>query len=195
MALSAAARILARQGPQGLTTRAVAAKIGYTVGSLYLVFRNLDDLVLQLDARTLDDLYAAMRTALRHDAGAVTGILALADTYIQFAFEHRARWRLIFEQPMPPHAPPWFQERVTRMFALGEEKLRVLAPHRPAEEIRQAARALWGGVHGVCALGLTDRLDETGPAPVQALARSLVRHYLAGFTSKPSTSLLRKRLR
>jgi len=195
MALSAAARILARQGPEGLTTRAVATKIGYTVGSLYLVFRNLDDLILQLNARTLDDLYAAMQTALSHDAGTGAGILALADTYIQFAFEHRARWRLIFEQPLPARTPPWFQERVTRMFALVEQKLRLLATHRPAEEIRQAARALWGGVHGVCALGLTDRLDDTGPAPVQALARSLVRHYLAGFTSKPSTSLLRKRLR
>ena len=45
MALAATEEIIDQQGLAGLTARKVAAGIGYTVGTLYLVFRNLDDLI------------------------------------------------------------------------------------------------------------------------------------------------------
>jgi AcrR family transcriptional regulator len=195
MALAAAAELVAKAGPAGLTTRAVAARIGYTVGSLYLVFRNLDDLILQLNARTLDALYAAVQGAVAAAPAPAERLLALAHAYIRFAYEHRAAWRLVFEHPLPKQTPPWFQERVRRMFALVEAPLAALAVRRSAREIEQAARALWSGVHGVCVLGLTGRLDETGSASVQELARVLVGHYLAGFTGRRPAPVARKRPR
>ena len=45
-----AERIVAEHGHSGLSARKVASAIGYTVGTLYLVFDNLDDLVLQVRA-------------------------------------------------------------------------------------------------------------------------------------------------
>jgi AcrR family transcriptional regulator len=181
LALAAAEKILTKEGPAGLTTRAVAARMGYTVGSLYLVFRNVDDLVHQLNARTLDELYQAMEAANARCGAADRCLLALADAYVAFAYGHEARWRLIFEHPWPQPAPDWLSERVARMFGLVEARLRTLAPRVPDAEVHKAAHALWGGVHGVCVLGLTDRLDTTGLANVQALAASLVTNYLAGF--------------
>lgn len=182
MALTAASEILTRHGPAGLTTRAVAAKISYTVGSLYLVFRNLDDLILHVNARSLDDLYLAMQAAQADCRQVEESLLALAYTYIRFAFEHPARWKMIFERPRHGPPPDWYSERVERMFAIVEKALTVLAVNRSAREIRQAARALWGGVHGICVLELTGRLDKRGSVSVQELARSLVTHYVASFT-------------
>ena len=43
MAISAASKIVEKQGFQSLTARKVASEIGYTVGTLYHVFRNFDD--------------------------------------------------------------------------------------------------------------------------------------------------------
>ena len=56
MALNAAMEVLEQEGPKGLSARKVASAIGYTVGTLYLVFKNQQEMVLQLNARTLDDM-------------------------------------------------------------------------------------------------------------------------------------------
>lgn len=180
MALTAAAEILSRHGAAALTARAVAGKIGYTVGSLYLVFQNFDDLIWHMNARSLEELYSALQTAQRNSRRAEDSLLALAYAYIHFAFEHPARWRMIFERPRS-RPPDGYNERVERMFAIVEKSLAVLAARRAAREIQQAARALWSGVHGVCVLGLSGRLNEKGSVSVQELARSLVTHYVASF--------------
>ena len=52
--LRAAEELVAAHGLAGLSARKVAARIGYTVGSLYMVFRNLDDLIAQMNERTLE---------------------------------------------------------------------------------------------------------------------------------------------
>jgi len=182
MALTAAAEIVSRHGCAALTTRAVAAKIDYTVGSLYLVFRNLDDLILHVNTRSLDDLHSTMQAAAADCPRGEESLLALAYTYIRFAFEHRARWKMIFEHPRRDPPPDWYRARVERMFAIVEKSLAALTSQRSASELRQAAWALWSGIHGICVLGLTGRLDEKGSVSVQELAHSLVTHYVASFT-------------
>ena len=54
--------------------------------------------------------------------------------------------------------PAWYQQKIARMFAIVEEALAPLAGGRPRREVSQAARVIWGGVHGVCILALGDRL-------------------------------------
>ena len=46
MALSAAREIAEEDGLGGLTARRIAAKIGYSAGTLYNLFDDLDDLAL-----------------------------------------------------------------------------------------------------------------------------------------------------
>lgn len=185
MALVAAKRIVAKQGYGALSTRKVAADIGYAVGSLYMVFKNLDDLILHLNGATLDTLHDALEaTAVRH-ADPETCLLVLAREYIHFAFNHRALWSLVFEHPAPPRRPVWYQDKVARMFALAEGRLRRISPERTTKDLQLAARALWSGVHGVSVLGLADRLDDSGLAAADKLAASLVTNYLVGFKQKP----------
>ena len=52
MALQAAESIVTEGGYKALSARKVASEIGYTVGTLYLVFENLDELVLYVNGRT-----------------------------------------------------------------------------------------------------------------------------------------------
>ena len=77
-------------------------------------------------------------------------------------------------------------------FAVVEEALRPLAPHRPKRDISQAAHALWAGIHGICILGITQKLEITGEISVKQLANSLIVNYLNGFTSEQHSSLLDK---
>lgn len=183
LALKAAARIVAREGIAALTARRLATAIGYTVGSLYLIFRNLDDLVLQLNAQTLDDLHAQARAVGDKNSEPRERLLALAGAYVHFADEHRNLWRLVFEHRQPAKLPAWYPERVARIFALVEGALTELAPARRPAEVRQAARAVWGGVHGICVLAMTGRFDDSSEPAVNGMASLLVSNFLDGYVA------------
>ena len=184
MALSAAEQIVVEQGYKGLSARKIAAAIGYTVGTLYLVFQNLDDLILHINARTLDRLHARMTQSQANSGDARDYLLQLGQVYIRFANDDPHRWAMVFEHRFSEDqaVPAWYQEKITRMFALVEEGLGPLAKQHPQQEITQAARALWGGVHGICILALTDNLGAVGIDSVQELAQSLISNYLKGFS-------------
>ena len=184
MALSAAEQIVVEQGYEGLSARKVAAAIGYTVGTLYLVFENLDDLILNINARTLDRLHARMTGSRASSGDARDYLLQLGQAYIRFAQEDPHRWAMVFEHRLSEgrQVPPWYQEKITRMFEMVEQGLVPLARQRSQQEITQAAAALWGGVHGICILALTNKLGIAGVDSVQELTQSLIGNYLEGFT-------------
>jgi len=184
MALAAAEQIVVEQGYDGLSARKVAAAIGYTVGTLYLVFENIDDLILNINARTLDRLHARMTESQAGSGNSRDYVLQLCHAYIRFADEDPHRFALVFEHRLSEgqKVPSWYQEKISRMFALVEKGLEPLAAQSSPHEITQAARALWGGVHGICILAITDTLGVAGVDSVQELTSSLISNYLKGFT-------------
>lgn len=185
MALAAAEKIIAEEGFSSLSTRRLAAAIGYTVGTLYLVFRNLDDLVVQINERTLDELYRSLKKSLSRCQEPEACIPALGHAYIQFATENTHRWNLVFEYGIPKDDETLQkpQARVSQIFELVETSLQPLAKGQSKKQIAQAARALWGGVHGICVLSLSNSLDIAGVQSVNVLTDSLIKNYLLGFTA------------
>lgn len=184
IALQAAEALVVEQGLAGLSTRKVVSRIGYTVGSLYMVFRNLDDLIAQMNERTLDALQIVL-TAAVVDQPPATAIHLLARTYIAFALAETRRWLAIYQHRMPEGQPlpDSFTAKVAGMFELVQRQLALLCPQRSPEDIAVAARALWSGVHGVCILGLDQKLEMAGGRPIQEVTSSLLDHYLAGFVA------------
>jgi AcrR family transcriptional regulator len=184
MALAAAEQLVSKQGYEGLSARKVASAIGYTVGTLYLVFENLDDLILHINARTLDRLQQRMLEEQTQCRDPFSCLQQLGQTYIGFAKDEPHLWEMVFKHRLPKErqVPLWFQEKVDRMFAMVEEKLTPLAKHRSQQEIAQAAGALWGGVHGICMLALTGKIGVAGVNSAQDLAQTLMNNYVRGFT-------------
>ena len=137
MALAAAEQIVVDQGLEGLSARKVAAVIGYTVGTLYLVSDNIDDLILQINARTLDRLYERMAQARSSVIDPRDYLLQLGQVYIRFADQDPHRWAMIFEHRLSEgrELPEWYREKIARMFAMVEEAIEPFAGARPREDI------------------------------------------------------------
>ncbi len=186
IALQAAEHLVAEHGLAGLSTRKVVGRIGYTVGSLYMVFRNQDDLIAQMNERTLEALQNHLTAAIADHPPPAAAIRALARAYIAFALAQTHRWLAIYEHRMPEGQPlpESFTDKVTRMFELVQQQLALLGPQRSPEDIALAARALWSGVHGICILGLDQKLEMAGGRPIQDVTGSLLDHYLAGFVGQ-----------
>lgn len=185
MVLNAAENIVIEDGFNALTVRKVALEIGYTVGSIYMVFENMNDLIMHVKGRTLDEL-AAQLLALEAPANAEEHILALAKVYLQFAHQHFNRWRMIFEAIKDVPVPEWYQEKTREMFAIVEQPFRKLLPDGNAEKAHLATQALWSGVHGTCVLSLNGSLGRVGAENAETTVGMLVQHFISGWRQSVS---------
>lgn len=183
MALGAAESILEEEGYKGLSTRKVAAAIGYTVGTLYLVFEDQEDMVLQINGRTLDALYEWLRARRGNATATREMLLALAEAYIAYAETETPRWNLLFEYIAAEgnELPDWYQAKLGKVFGLVEMALKPLADQRSMQEIQQAARVLWASVHGICTLKIRHRMDLAGGQSTEQMAGMLIDNFLKGF--------------
>ena len=183
MAVSAAAEIVEKEGYQSLTARKVASKIGYTVGTLYHVFRNFDDLIMHLNAQTIDEMAALIQRQTRKMRNPDVRIRAMAEYYVQYATDHPDRWRLVFEheQPRAMPSPAQMTERRDVMFEMVADGLRELSPGRVPHEVAHTATALWSGIHGICILALTGKLYLGGAFSMVKLIDTLIDSVISEF--------------
>ncbi len=183
MALATTERFLQAQPIHEISARQVAKEMGYTVGTLYTLFANQADLQLQVNGRTLAALHTSCLANDQAEVDPVVRIQRYARAYSEFARSQPFRWRAVFSRILPEEEalPPWFQSRVDAMFQMLEEPLRRLAPARPDSEIVEAARILWGGVHGITALALDDHLFNRSGSNTR-MTDELIAHFLASWS-------------
>ena len=185
MAISAAANHVETEGFQSLTARKVASKIGYTVGTLYHVFRNFDDLVIHVNARTLDEMAKSIQTQTRKKRNPEVRIRSMAECYVKYATDHPDRWRLVFEHQAPRElpTPAQMKERRDVMFEMVAENLLEISPGRKRRDVDHTATALWSGIHGICILALTGKLYLGGAFSMVKLIDTLIDSVLSEFRS------------
>jgi AcrR family transcriptional regulator len=183
MILSAAEEIVAESGLRGLNIRRIATKIGYSVGTIYNLFANEDDIVVQLNGRTLDGLHAALTAvpARRTTAGSVQ---ALAAAYLAYTQAHINCWNALFEHRLPAghDLPPWYDEKIRGLLAIVEVPMDPLFGPRRRRQRLQAARGLWCGLHGICSLASGGKLGLITDQSVADMVKAFVATYLRGLT-------------
>jgi AcrR family transcriptional regulator len=192
--LDAAQEIIEAQGLVGLSAREIARRIGYSPGTIYNLFSNLDDVVLNIEARVLDALDRRLGEAQQAADGAADGNhgdrpARLARAYLAFAQEKPRLWNLLLEHHMPPGAelPPWYRQKLEGLTAQVERALApCFAPGSEAER-QSAARALWAGVHGIASLATADKLSVVTTETAERLIDDLVGTYLAGLAGRRQT--------
>lgn len=180
MAIAAAELLLIQQGLAGFSMRKVAAAIGYTVGQLYLLFKNQDALFVVINERTAEAIFSALHDEISELEDPVEALRRLARGYIEFALRHPNRWSLLFEHRLPEGqmAPESNVRKVRRMFELVEQQLAVLLPAADAEDLRLEATALWSGVHGVAVLAQSRKLVWSGIEDYGLLTDRLVQGFV-----------------
>jgi AcrR family transcriptional regulator len=167
---------IAARGLAGLKARDLAAAAGCALGAIYTAFDDLDELILRVNARTLERLDAAIEAALG-DADAEQALQAMARTYLSFARGEEPSWRALFEHRLPQGtAPPqWYVEARNRLFHRLDGPLAHLLPGTGQVARESLARTLFSAVHGVVALGLEEKIAETPPKLLDEQLEKLVR--------------------
>jgi AcrR family transcriptional regulator len=181
--LDAAQDIIEAQGIAGLSAREIARRIGYSPGTIYNMFENLDDVVLNIEARVLDALDQRL-AGLLNDGDACTRVTRLALTYLAFTHEKPKLWNLLFEHHMPAGAalPSWYQQKLETLMSRVETALAPEFGPGQDTERQRAARVLWAGVHGITSLSTADKLSVVTTETANRLIEDLVATYLSGLS-------------
>lgn len=187
--LDAAQAIIETNGLVGLSAREIARRIGYSPGTIYNMFLNLDDVVLHIESRVLDALDQRLVGALE-GGRPEDKVSKLAETYLAFTQEHPKLWNLLFEHYMPAdsQSPAWYQQKLELLMSRVEEAMAPLFPDDAVVERQRAARVLWAGVHGITSLATANKLSNVTSEAASLLVRDLIENYLAGIAAKMGKS-------
>lgn len=186
MAIAAAEMLLVKEGLPGVSMRKVAATIGYTVGNLYLLFRNQDDLLATVNERTGDALHAQLEAAISKVTDPRARLRALARAYVDYALRHPSRFRLMYEHRLPDdmRPRPSADDRITRLYRLAGLCLQPWLDAADADAQRLATTALWSAVHGVGTLAVSGKLGWGGNIDAGSLSDVLIDTFVDGVEAR-----------
>ena len=175
---------IAANGLAGLRARDLAHDAGCALGSLYNVFVDLDELILAVNARTLDGIDAVMSEAARGTAE--DQLRGLARVYLNFARENPQLWRALFDHRLPEsrQMPDWYANKLTQLMALIGKAIHILQPHLGPQEIALRSRTLFAAVHGVVSISLDNRFIGLAAADLDHELQRFLGLLLAGAAAR-----------
>jgi AcrR family transcriptional regulator len=179
--LAAAEAVLVREGPGGLTVRAVAAEAGVAPMNVYNRLGGKDGLVAALLIRGFDRLTATIAKAREEpgEPGVRSRLLSCGMSYRAFALANPHLYAIMFEDAVPVKlADPAVEEHAAAAFGVlvSVVELGAAAGVLAAPEPFEAAQQIWSAVHGAVALELKGMVLTPDPEfTYQTLLATIVR--------------------
>jgi AcrR family transcriptional regulator len=146
--------------------RSVAERIGYTATTIYLYFKDKDDLLFAL----LDEGYAELGQRLAQAAATerdpLQRLVAIGRTYITFGLDNPLLYQVMFMQRADFLAARLKQRPATRINAFDVLQQAVkealdAGALKPGDVLTYAL-SLWAAVHGLVSLVITLPLTDAG---------------------------------
>jgi len=158
--IAAARAIMIREGFGALTIRRIAEAIEYAPSTLYLYFRDRDEIAAELCAREFASLFEHLATSSA-TPDPLERLRVLAKAYLEFALENPEAYRLAF-MGEPKYVEAVLKMRGSRSDEKGEgalslaaiaiEELRASGRLESARSSRVLADTMWVGLHGIASL-------------------------------------------
>lgn len=187
MILEKARELVLQKGFAELSVRRLAEAIGYAPGTIYLYFKNRDELVREICVRGFAALSDEM-IAAAEVADPQTRLAALMRAYANFAANNPETYRLSFMED------PKFTEEILRAAPLeaddGAGRQAFAAVVKAVGDLKRSgklsrgedenllAEVLWAGVHGVISLKLIYPAFPTNST--ETLVNKMIRALLKG---------------
>lgn len=181
--LQAAGELLIEGGYRGFSLRQVAERIGYSPTTIYLHFRDKDELVFAVVDEAFDLFLRDLEAAARAESDPIAVLRALGRAYVRFGLTHPVQYRLMFME-----RPDFFDQaragdskpRGASFLVLQSAVQRAIeAGALRVQDAYAASIVYWATVHGVVALAITrPHLDQELIQRVTDLALDMTAHGL-----------------
>jgi AcrR family transcriptional regulator len=183
--LTAALRLIERNGPAGFTMREVAAELGYSATAIYQHFASKEDLLLALKLQA-GDLLAEEMEGARREPTLEAQLHGMAHRYLEFGLQNPAYYRLIFQDTLPGlQLSTEHHDRMRRAWSIVRETLAAWIEARGVLGIAadDEANISWAIVHGITSLALSNRLPYSDRGELHTLLDLALSHWTNGVLS------------
>jgi AcrR family transcriptional regulator len=182
LVVNAARQLIVAEGIDKLSARAIAGAIGYTPGTLYNHFKDLDEIVTAVNGTTLKSLGEAFAGARPSDDPRQM-LHNYADAFLGFLHDNANLWNALFEFRRAPGAevPKWYVDTISglmRILAACFIQLRSAADPRQAG---QAAQLVFASIHSVSSLQSSGRLGLVMDRDIGAVVHDIIDIHIKAF--------------
>jgi AcrR family transcriptional regulator len=173
--IKAALSLIAKHGVQGLALSDAAHLAGVSVAAPYRHFKDKEALLAEIAHEGFTMFRDALAQAIeRHPKDKVKRLVEMGVAYVNFAFSHRAHFKVMWEGGLPKDNYPEVVETAFQAYQLLESAAVDLLPDASSDRRQALIAAAWTTVHGFASLGLEKELDVVGsPANEQLLRQTL----------------------
>ena len=148
--LGAAETILEREGPSGLSLRAVAREAGVSPAAPYHHFKDKDELMLAVGRNGFAQLKRALADAALGEGDAAAKLPAIGLAYIEFAQAHPATYEVMYGCARRADTMPAHDDDDPGGFTLVKDAISDAAGGQLSDiDLNLAAIAAWCAVHGL----------------------------------------------
>lgn len=162
-----------------IKARGLAKAAGCSVGAIYNVFGDLEDIIIAVNGRTFGKLGRHVAKALEGKAGdpPTERMIAMSYAYLEYASEHPRSWRALFDLRMSTDmdVPEWYIAELAQLFSYINGPVRECFPELDADEVDLMTRALFSSIHGIVLLGLENRISGVPREQIRRMIAMMLR--------------------
>ena len=159
---------IAADGLSAIKARGLAKKAECSVGAIYNVFDDLQDIIIAVNGRTFHKLGQTVAQSLTglETAPPTERLIAMSYAYMGYAAENPLSWRALFNLRMSidMDVPEWYMKEMERLFGFIAGPVQECFPDLNPTDVALMTRALFSSVHGIVLLGLEHRISAV-PGP------------------------------
>ncbi len=166
--LEAAKTLFLREGFENVSIRRIAEGIEYSPATVYLYFKDRDEILYALHNEGFRMLLSRFRK-LESIADPWERLYSIGREYVRFAFENREFYDLMFIMHAPGrvimHCESWDEGMEVHQILVRTVESCMEAGYLPKADIHAAAFTFWSMVHGAVSLVIRNRcpmFDEEG---------------------------------
>jgi AcrR family transcriptional regulator len=174
--LDAARAIALAEGPQGISARKIAQRVGCSATAIYLYYRNIDDLLHHLRMEGFEVLVRYLQ-GVDPALEPIERIVALGRQYWRFGREHPNAYELMFlHRFRRVPRPEVVQREIYALMLLRDVVKEGLASGalRRDLDLMTTTNALWAEIHGLTSLAVSGRLLQTATGHDEEVLETLL---------------------
>lgn len=160
--LKASMKLFVEKGIEQTTIRNIAESIDYSIGTIYLHFKDKNAILYALHSQCFKELGVQFRV-LFNVKDPMERLKAMGNVYIQFAKENPDKYDLMFNLKEPMHfledikAKEWDEGTETYKVLLATINECIEAGHFKGHIAEPLSYLIWSCVHGLCSLEIRAR--------------------------------------
>lgn len=170
--LQAARRLFVEKGIEQTTIRSIAEAIDYSIGTVYVYFKDKNAILHALHSQGFAELGGQFRV-LSTVADPMERLRAMGRIYVRFAIQQPDMYDLMFTVKAPityadAREQPWDEGMATFDELRATVKACMEANYFGDHDLDPLVLMIWGVVHGLCSLYIGQRIKGVGQSDTPA---------------------------